>query len=37
VEWLLHQCISRSEVVEVCMGVLDVAVGAHLGFAASAE
>jgi AcrR family transcriptional regulator len=37
VEWLLHQRISRSEVVEVCMRALDAAVSAHLGFAASTE
>jgi hypothetical protein len=37
VEWLLHKPISRSEVVEVCMRVLDAAVGAHLGFAAPTE
>jgi hypothetical protein len=37
VEWLLHKRISRSEVVEVCMRVLDAAVGAHLGFAAPTE
>jgi AcrR family transcriptional regulator len=30
VEWLLHQRISHSNVVEVCMDVLDAAVGAHL-------
>lgn len=29
VEWLLDQRISRSEVVELCMAVLDVALGAH--------
>jgi hypothetical protein len=37
VEWLLHRRISRSEVVEVCMRVLDAVVGAHLGFAAPTE
>jgi AcrR family transcriptional regulator len=37
VEWLLHQRISRSDVVDACMGVLDAAVGAHLGFAAPTE
>jgi AcrR family transcriptional regulator len=33
VEWLLHQRISRKEVVDVCIGVLDAAVGAHLDLA----
>jgi hypothetical protein len=31
VEWLLDQRISRDEVVELCMGVLDVALGHPLG------
>jgi hypothetical protein len=35
VEWLLGQRISRVEVVDLCMGVLDVALGAEFDLTAA--
>jgi AcrR family transcriptional regulator len=34
VEWLVNKRISRSEVIDLCMAVLDVALGAHVDLAA---
>lgn len=37
IEWLLDQRISRSEVLELCMAVLDVALGAHVSSTAAIQ